>query len=80
MSNYDFPVGTMVRSYDFEPMADRGDCFVEGTVTDNDGHLLTIMVNRDVFGGRESQGRVGETVRTAIEFFITEWDGRIVKI
>lgn len=79
MSNHNFPVGTKVRSYDFEPLPDRGDCFVEGTVTGNDGDRLQILVDRDVFGGRESQGRIGETVFTAIQLFICEWDGRIVK-
>ena len=80
MSNHNFPVGTKVRSYDFRPMSDRGDCYVEGTVVDNNGDRLMIAVDRDVFGGLESYGRVGLTVATPIEMSITEFEGRIVRI
>ncbi len=70
-------VGDKVRSFDFAETFDDGTqirrelegkmaCYVEGIVTainkDMSYHRYEIVVNRDVFGGKESERRVGNVV------------------
>lgn len=39
--------GTKVKTWDFEPIEGRSDCFVIGTVTENNGDFLTVHVEED---------------------------------
>ena len=78
-----FAVGDLVRSYDFAPRPERGDCFVEGEVVSVVDGLLALQVRRDVFCGQEMVGeksRIGSVVQTATELHWGEWEGRLVLI
>ena len=63
-------IGDVVRSFDFQPMPDRGDCFVEGIVIDKDAGMYEIVVQKRVFAGKIEEVNPGETVRTAWELLM----------
>ena len=81
--------GDTIRSYDFKPMAGRGDSFVEGTVVetnnmDNYFQAYKIAVTKDVFGG-EDQGigehsRVGTFVFVPYRVDFMEYPGRVMNL
>lgn len=72
-------VGDIVRSYDFQPMPDRGECYVEGVVISKTGYSYTIAVQKRVFAGEVETVAVGEIVETPFKTFFGEWEGRISK-
>jgi hypothetical protein len=83
MSETTFSVGEKIRSYDFEPRAEIGNCFVEGIIISIVDNVLTILVDRDVHRGEDFDGfgsRVHKHVGTAIELLLGEWEGRLVKL
>ena len=73
-------VGDTVRSYDFKPMSDRGDCYVEGIVFWKSDMMYEIAVQKRVFDGDVVDVTPGEMVRTAFKSLFMEWDGRITKL
>ena len=73
-------IGEMVRSYDFQPMPDRGECYIEGIVFAKDDGLFSIAVQNRVFDGNVEPVEVGEIVRTPFELMMMEYEGRIQKI
>lgn len=73
-------VGDTVRSWDFKPMADRGDCYVEGIVIKKEAGLYHIAVQNRVFDGKQEAAEAGEMVQTAFETFFMEWEDRITKL
>lgn len=80
MNNFnDFPVGSKVRSYDFEPIPGRADSYVEGTITAHitDGtHSLVVTVETDsVF-----EKGVRDTVFAPLNVAFMEYAGRIVSV
>ena len=73
-------VGDVVRSYDFKPMADRGDCYIEGMVIEKGADHYKIAVQRRVSGGEVEPILVGEYVITHFEQLFMEYEERIQKI
>ena len=82
-------VGDVIRGYDFNPMADRGDSYVEGIVVDKgdvgSGYdAYAIRVTKDVFGGevmpKGEHSRVGKIVYVPFEVDFLEYDGRVMNL
>ena len=73
-------VGDIVRSYDFKPMADRGDSYIEGIVIEKTESTYKIAVQKRVFAGEVESVEVGEYVITYFEQTFMEYEGRITKL
>ena len=73
-------VGDIVRSYDFKPMADRGDSYIEGIVIEKTESTYKIAVQKRVFAGEVESVKVGEYVVTYFEQTFMEYEGRITKL
>ena len=73
-------IGDVVRSWDFKPMEDRGDCFIEGIVVGKDDMMFEIVVQKRVFDGDVVDVTPGEAVRTAFKVLLMEWEDRITKL
>ena len=89
MSKVTFKVGDKVRSYDFEPLPGRGDCYMEGVVTrvNNRTGRVWFTLDKEVFDGEDITGGfaahvVGIEVETGLPntLYFNEWDGRITVI
>ena len=84
-------VGDKIRSYDFKPMDGRGDCFVEGIVTEFNAlatcgyNAYKILVTKDVFDdeslpkGKKSS-RVDATVFVPWRVDFSEFQGRVINL
>ncbi len=92
MKNEDFKVGQKIKSFDFQPMPGRGDCYLEGVIrevnidiTDN-GHPYchyVVTVTKDVSQGVEiadESSRVGTTAYVPMECMFSEYDGRVTLV
>lgn len=80
MAKQVFKVGNIVKSYDFEPLEGRGDCYMIGIVTEVNDFTLKFEPIREVFDGEDVtdvQGR--RIVETALpgQMYFGEWEGRI---
>ena len=73
-------VGDIVRSYDFKPMADRGDSYIEGIVIEKTNFTYSIAVQKRVFAGEVAPVEVGEYVVTHFKQTFMEYEGRITKL
>ena len=73
-------VGDVVRSYDFKPMPDRGDCYIEGIVMEKNDFMYKIVVQNRVWDGKKTAVELGEFIHTAFEVLFMEWEGRIQKL
>ena len=73
-------VGDIVRSYDFKPMADRGDSYIEGIVIEKTNSTYSIAVQKRVFAGEVEPVEVGEYVVTYFKQTFMEYEGRITKL
>ena len=73
-------VGDIVRSYDFKPMADRGDSYIEGIVIEKTDSTYSIAVQKRVFAGEVEPVEVGEYVVTHFKQTFMEYEGRITKL
>ena len=73
-------VGDIVRSYDFKPMADRGDSYIEGIVIKKTDSTYSIAVQKRVFAGEVEPVEVGEYVVTHFKQTFMEYEGRITKL
>ena len=73
-------IGDVVRSWDFQPMEGRGDCYVEGIVFKKEAGLYHIAVQNRVFDGKQEAAEAGEIVQTAFKTFFMEWENRITKL
>lgn len=80
-------IGQTIRSYDFKPMAGRGDCYVEGVVTriENQGYdCFVITVTKDVFDGKDEprgeHSRVGHEVHVPHQVSFMEYNGRVMNL
>ena len=83
-------IGDTIRVYDFQPGTDRGDCYIEGVVVAKHrrfGRYVAIPVScfaievaKDVWNGKPSPARVGETIYVLYEVKLTEWDERVSKV
>ena len=73
-------VGDIVRSYDFKPMADRGDCYIEGIVIEKGADHYKIAVQNRVWDGEVEPVEVGEYVVTHFQQLFMEFEGRITKL
>jgi hypothetical protein len=88
-----FQVGQTIKAFDFPPLPDRGDCFVEakiiqvhaddnGTPTTRFAHYV-VQVTRDVFEGIDQQDehtRIGRTYAIPMQMEFMEFDGRITEV
>ena len=83
-----FKIGDKIRSYDFKPMPDHGDCYMDGVVT-KVGHfgkgcdLITFTCTRQVFDGIDVSGDsdvIGTDVQTVTKLSLLDWDGRLAVI
>ena len=70
-------VGEVIRSYDFQPMSDRPESYIEGIVIKKTDSSFVIAVQNRVFAGESEQAAVGETVETPFQMFFGEFDNRI---
>ena len=73
-------VGDIVRSWDFKPMNDRGDSFIEGIVLSKTEFSYVIAVQNRVFAGLHEAIGVGETVETPFKTYFGEYPDRIQKL
>ena len=73
-------VGDIVRSYDFKPMADRGDSYIEGIVIKKTDSTYSIAVQKRVFAGEVEPVEVGEYVVTHFKQTFMEYEGRSTKL
>ena len=73
-------VGDIVRSYDFKPMADRGDSYIEGIVIEKTNSTYSIAVQKRVFAGEVEPVEVGEYVGTHFQQTFMEDAGRSTKL
>ena len=73
-------VGEVIRSYDFEPMTDRPDSYIEGIVISKQDFMYHIAVQNSVFAGKKEQVQVGETVQTPMRLVMMEYEDRITKV
>ena len=83
-------VGQTIRAYDFKPMVGRNDCFVEGTVLDDNyegmGYrAFKIRCTKDVFDGQDQKAgekgsRVAKIVFIPHEVSFMEYDARIINL
>jgi hypothetical protein len=82
-------IGDIIRSYDFKPMIGRGDCYVEGAVsevnnTENYFQAYKIVVTKDVFDGEDRSigkgSRVGEFVFVPYRVDFMEYQGRVINL
>jgi|TARA_R100000093_G_scaffold66990_2_gene38289 hypothetical protein len=73
-------VGDIVRSYDFQPMPDRGESYIEGIVISKTDYSYTIAVQKRLFAGEVEMVAVGETVETPFKIFFGDWEGRIANL
>ena len=73
-------VGDIVRSYDFKPMADRGDSYIEGIVIEKTNSTYSIAVQKRVFAGEVEPVEVGEYVVTHFKQTFMEYEGRSTKL
>jgi hypothetical protein len=88
MSKQIFKTGQFIKAYDFRPMPDRGECYVEGEImsvnypNDADGHYV-IVCTKDVFDGVE---QIGENSRRScpvivpIRLVIGDYDARVTEV
>lgn len=77
-----FKIGDKIRSYDFKPMRGRGDCYMDGVVTQVSSSLITFTCTRQVFDGLDVSGDsdvIGTDVQTATKSMM-DWDGRLAVI
>lgn len=83
-------IGDSIRAYDFKPMIGRADCFVEGTV-ENDNctepgyNCYKITVTKDFYGDEGSlpkgeHSRVGRIVFVPHRVSFMEYAGRIINL
>lgn len=71
-------LGAVIRSYDFEPMPDRGDCYLEGRVFKIENGRAHFVVLREVFAGRPASDRVGTLTKTPLPGrLLPDWQGRV---
>ena len=76
-------VGDYIRAYDFKPMKDREDCFIEGTVVkiDNKGFdCFVVKCEKDSWSDSECKGRVGQDIFVPFEVSFLEYDGRVLNL
>jgi len=73
-------VGDIVRSYDFKPMSDRGDSYIEGIVIEKTESTYKIAVQKRVFAGQVEPVEVGEYVVTHFQQLFMEFEGRITNL
>jgi hypothetical protein len=71
-------IGDTIRSYDFKPMSDRGDCYIEGIVIEKTASSFKVAVQNRVFDGDKVEVEVGERVETPFRLIFGDWEARIV--
>lgn len=73
-------IGDIIRAYDFKPMVESEDIFVEGPIVDindNGGYkAFVIRCTKDT----SSMGRGGEYIYVPMETSFMEYDGRIMNL
>ena len=80
-----FVIGERIRSYDFQPMEDRGNCFVEGEIIEINSTAVNhksylIQVDRDCFAGRERNIRIGQFVYVPMGVSFGEFTDRVTRV
>lgn len=82
-----FKVGQIIKAYDFEPMPDRGDCYIEGRIKEvhsdptsySEYAHYVVEVTKRVFDGAEVSRRVGEEALVPMETLF-DYDGRVTEV
>ena len=73
--------GNRIRSYDFEPVVGRGECYLEGTIVRVADGFVFFMVDREVWDGQPVQGnRIGYETSAPLQgvgIVFGEFDGRL---
>lgn len=81
-----FKAGDIIRSYDFQPMAGRGDSYLEGTVVDADFMhpqgfaCYKVSLSGRVFGGKRESVEANEIGYFPHQTSVFEYDHRIIKV
>jgi hypothetical protein len=73
-------IGDTIRSYDFQPMEGRGQCFVEGIVINKHDFMYEIAVQKRVWDDELEAVQSGETVQTPWSMVMGEYEDRITKL
>jgi hypothetical protein len=88
MDNAALTTGTTIRAYDFKPMADRPDQFIEGRIIAG-GMIKHPTYNSDMFAGytieitnagRANDPRIGDIGYVPFEIEFMDFEGRITEI
>ena len=83
--------GDLIRSFDFEPVPSREECYVEGRVTRVADGFVFFTVTKDVWIGAETPNEITQGSRVGSEMsaplsdsetimFPTDWEGRLTVI
>ena len=70
-------IGDTIKAYDFKPMSDRGDCYIEGIVIEKTASSFKVAVQSRVFDGDKVEVEVGEWVETPFRLIFGEWEERV---
>jgi hypothetical protein len=84
-----FSAGQRIRALDFEPRVDRGDCYLEGTITAicREGSVVcpaahyVVAIERDVWLGEDvsrEHTRVGGVACVPMETMPRDYEGRVI--
>jgi hypothetical protein len=80
-------VGDRIRSYDFEPIPGRTDCFIEGTVIDKGYHptegykCFTVVCDFESVSCADSNySRISRNVYVPMGCSFMEYDTRVTKV
>lgn len=69
-----------IRSYDFEPIADRGESYLEGVVTEIDDRWIHFVVDRVVIEGDDDPFSItlGREARAPLQVWPRDWADRLM--
>ena len=78
-----FKVGDVVRAYDFKPMTDRKNVYVQGKIVKagtmvQGAKVYEVKIEND--SGKTSGRRIGDIAYVPMQVSMFEYDGRIVKV
>lgn len=83
-----FKTDTIIRAYDFKPMSDRPDCYIEGCVISS-GMIKHPTLGIDMYEGYTilitgasdaNDPRIGDTGYVPFEIDFMDFDGRITEV
>ena len=82
-------IGDVIKAFDFQPMPDRGNCYITGKVidkgiTEHGFAAYTVEVTGQMWDGKPTDRQVGETMfvpfETSMEDRFPGYDNRVTKV